>query len=1407
MTYNSKLTKIKVIANFFLFLFYVLVFLLNFSNFTYAKVETKSNQPEFNWEETDSGVISNIFITDNETYTYESVGVKFKTLPLENLKLSIEQIDKSDLPDNTKAQSNAYDIKLIDENNNEVTEGFNIQVTFYDIENKNDISVVSFENLDNIDKAKTEDFDIQDSNVVVNTNHLTVFLVTKIVDHTSGSGEFILSDNPADTPDEPLPISINVNNNSDTGALKIKGWWPTVSTDIGTDYVDFHFGDISGATDISTINFITNLRIQAVVGAGGVDPNDFDAKLYGKKSNGDFIDLAIDKNDLVPNFNTGESGFTPNYELISVPVDFTNLDLTDFVIRYSLAAEHTGPHTGFNGLTSYFDYGALDVNYLTDTTAPLVPSSLTIFQNNIDIGCNSYTQNRAITIDWADNTEPDFDHYIYQNLSGSFTTNLTSSKFSGNIADTDGLYGYRVKAVDNLGNESDWTNYCYITLDRVVPTMNNIKMLVNGTENNTAKVGDSVTISATVTDLTSPIEKVQLWIIAYPYTGEQITSGEMINTLGNTWEFTFTMPENYQSGNPINENLLANYFNFRPYDMAQNSIIGYTTKFTFANPPNIPTLLSPPNGSVITGSDAILDWTDETDLNGPVTYNYKSSWLPSGNYGPVSTGTTSQIDATASADNTYNWQVQACDSFNNCSNWTDPFKVTIDNTAPNVTITAPVVLTLSGTITVKGTVTDTNPDHYYTVIKNSSNQTVAGPGTVYNSSSFTDTVLFNWDTTLVPDGVYSIRLEARDTAGNKNAGSVDVVTVTVDNTKPTVDLVFPTPGTSAKSFQAVFSENVNQTEAENPANYFLNNWPGAGGSGNLVGDASISYNALTKTATITFTNAGWYISPEQQWGVENIHDLVGNIQNVNPYTKYSTPMVAPVTTDFGIDANWHNTPITVTLTCADTGGSGCKNTYYTIDGTNPNLTSLTGNSFTLNTEGEYEIKYFSTDKAGNYESIKTATNTVKIDTTNPTATVLINNNDTYTNSKTVTLALTASDNLSGVFQMAFSNDGVTYSTPETFSTLKTWDLTDTEGTKTVYIKIIDNAGNEYITSDTIILDKTTPSSTITLPTNTSSNTTTYVNSWDGIITGTSNDNYEVANVQISIKRSSDNYYFDGTNWVSSATEVLINTTTSDLFANWNYDINPDPTGNETYTIISHATDSAGNFESSYTVTLVYDTTIPQVNISISPTTPDGNNGIYVSKPKITLTASDNYNLDYIEYQLNSTSGTWTKYTDKVEIDEGITKFYYKSIDKAGNISNIGLKNVNVDLTKPSAIENVTASFNDTLNESSVTWDTNDSDIYEIKVYKSENSNVDQSSSNFFTLVSKGNNQITDDHVDRGNTYYYLFVSYDEAGNEGDSVKVSITIPKNESENVTVTTETFTAPPTPITTPNTTDTKG
>jgi len=126
-----------------------------------------------------------------------------------------------------------------------------------------------------------------------------------------------------------------------------------------------------------------------------------------------------------------------------------------------------------------------------------------------------------------------------------------------------------------------------------------------------------------------------------------------------------------------------------------------------------------------------------------------------------------------------------------------------DWTAPYVKIESPSHSdTLSGAVNIFGTVTDNDPHHYWLAAENAlTHQSVVGfPGVVNENNSFTNRLLYRWDTTKVADGNYIIKLEARDSAGNKDPDlapvpndpedpldSVDWITVIVDNppTQPT----------------------------------------------------------------------------------------------------------------------------------------------------------------------------------------------------------------------------------------------------------------------------------------------------------------------------------------------------------------------------------------------------------------------------------------------------------------------------------------------------------------------------------------------------------------------------------------------------------------------------------------------
>lgn len=116
---------------------------------------------------------------------------------------------------------------------------------------------------------------------------------------------------------------------------------------------------------------------------------------------------------------------------------------------------------------------------------------------------------------------------------------------------------------------------------------------------------------------------------------------------------------------------------------------------------------------------------------------------------------------------------------------------------------------------------------------------------------------------------------------------------------------------------------------------------------------------------------------------------------------------------------------------------------------------------------------------------------VTVDTIPPVGSITINGGAQRTNTENVVLTLSATDT-SGVAEMSFSNDGLTWSEPENYSTTKVWTLTTGDGTKTVYVKYKDEIGNWSLpVQDTIILDTTGPD-ILTLeanPTRTNSATT------------------------------------------------------------------------------------------------------------------------------------------------------------------------------------------------------------------------------------------------------------------------------------------------------------------------------
>jgi hypothetical protein len=124
-------------------------------------------------------------------------------------------------------------------------------------------------------------------------------------------------------------------------------------------------------------------------------------------------------------------------------------------------------------------------------------------------------------------------------------------------------------------------------------------------------------------------------------------------------------------------------------------------------------------------------------------------------------------------------------------------------------------------------------------------------------------------------------------------------------------------------------------------------------------------------------------------------------------------------------------------------------------------------------EGSKTVYVQFKDNAGNIS--QSYIDDIVVDATPPTGSIVINGGANYTNNILVNLTLSASDSGSGVSQMRFSNDGITWSDWEPYTTTKSWSLTPGDGNKTIYVQYRDNSGSiseAYISN--ILLDTTWP---------------------------------------------------------------------------------------------------------------------------------------------------------------------------------------------------------------------------------------------------------------------------------------------------------------------------------------------
>ena len=343
---------------------------------------------------------------------------------------------------------------------------------------------------------------------------------------------------------------------------------------------------------------------------------------------------------------------------------------------------------------------------------------------------------------------------------------------------------------------------------------------------------------------------------------------------------------------------------------------------------------------------------------------------------------------------------------------------------------------------------------------------------------------------------------------------------------------------------------------------------------------------------------------------------------------------------------WYLGPVEVTLMSTD-NHSGLNNTRYRVDSSDWQEYS---SKFTISSDKEYKVEYYSVDMAGNAES--QATISVKIDTQNPITTLSLlpevpdGQNDWYISPVKATLS--GSDSLSGL-EVTRYRDGDSwrdYSIPFTVSK---------DGEHTIEYYSEDKAGNYEPTGVGLFNLDTTPPST------------------QFRVFGTKGkDNWYISTVSISLSAGDAGAGLDSTWYRMGEGE----------WRKYSGTVKIDEDGE--YMVEYYSVDQAGNREETKSQSVRIDKTQPTTTVSFSGVA--GENGWYVSIVDVMFSVGDSASGPQItRYRIDG--GDWRRlYSDGVTVDtEGNHIIEYYSEDGAGNREDNDLSNLRIDLYPPEPI--------------------------------------------------------------------------------------------------------------------------
>ena len=424
-----------------------------------------------------------------------------------------------------------------------------------------------------------------------------------------------------------------------------------------------------------------------------------------------------------------------------------------------------------------------------------------------------FIKNNKPLMDWEDFTFPDgsqakkYDYiYYYKCPNDANDLNECARNYPYSTKDSqyqagqtaNGLGFWKVRAEDSQGNKSGWSTPAKFTIDTGIPTTTLVTP--------TGLVGNVFTVSGLAKDNIS-LNRVYVQLV-HRQTSQRY-GGTTIHLLGTeqSWsrEFNATelgMPEgDYAAHVTVVDNA------------GNTSSVGWSENFHVDSVfPVVPTGLYWRTvddnkivecGGYSSSRHLAAHWNAIVGDPTFSHYEYSSFNAPNGSAGLVErvfyeNFFDSSSFWTVPIQGTYGYQLRSVDTAGNKSAWAlenivgieNACKITIDWTAPVVEITSPLADTyVKGTVDFRGTVNEPSLLRYWYRILNLETNTAVHSNTVYANTGFDNKLIYTWDTTKNSDGVYEMRLDARDKALNKTNDSIDTIYVTVDNTAPTGEIL------------------------------------------------------------------------------------------------------------------------------------------------------------------------------------------------------------------------------------------------------------------------------------------------------------------------------------------------------------------------------------------------------------------------------------------------------------------------------------------------------------------------------------------------------------------------------------------------------------------------------------------